>query len=237
MGTPTLVCVRSCPNLVLQLVGPLGATSLKIVQGYCKDLVVRVFRLACWRIRGFDLRYVIIEMCELNIEYDWERMRIYVWWPTEIFYIYVFSVPPTNVPISSPRIDNDLATDDELAVLAAYCRNHKEGERVDELGRWRKGFKDLGNMISMLTNECHEMQKLETKLWNHAMVRAGHAAYTDRFHELARLVPHLVTLESRKIKRYMYGLALQIHRMVVATELKTMQKAMQISGALTDEPI
>nr|GEV16526.1 putative reverse transcriptase domain-containing protein [Tanacetum cinerariifolium] len=27
----------------------------------------------------------------------------------------------------------------------------------------------------------HEMQKLETKLWNHAMVRAGHAAYTYRF--------------------------------------------------------
>ncbi|GJT87724.1 hypothetical protein Tco_1069441, partial [Tanacetum coccineum] len=25
MGTPTLVCVRSCPNLVLQLVGHLGA--------------------------------------------------------------------------------------------------------------------------------------------------------------------------------------------------------------------
>nr|GEV93976.1 hypothetical protein [Tanacetum cinerariifolium] len=45
------------------------------------------------------------------------------------------------------------------------------------------------------------MQKLETELWNHAMVGAGHAAYTDRFHELARLVPHLVTLESRKIER------------------------------------
>ncbi|GKG52029.1 hypothetical protein Tco_0544667, partial [Tanacetum coccineum] len=30
-----------------------------------------------------------------------------------------------------------------------------------------------------------ETQKLETKLWNYAMVRAGHAAYTDRFHELA----------------------------------------------------
>nr|GEY38913.1 hypothetical protein [Tanacetum cinerariifolium] len=35
----------------------------------------------------------------------------------------------------------------------------------------------------------------------HAMVGAGHAAYTDRFYELARLVPHLVTLRSRKIKR------------------------------------
>ncbi|GJZ63249.1 putative reverse transcriptase domain-containing protein [Tanacetum coccineum] len=42
---------------------------------------------------------------------------------------------------------------------------------------------------------------------------AGHAAYTDRFHELARLVPHLVTPESRKIERYVYGLALQIHGM------------------------
>nr|GEX31295.1 putative reverse transcriptase domain-containing protein [Tanacetum cinerariifolium] len=47
----------------------------------------------------------------------------------------------------------------------------------------------------------HEMQKFETKLWNHAMVGVGHAAYTNRFHELARLVPHLVTPESRKIER------------------------------------
>ncbi|GJS18158.1 reverse transcriptase domain-containing protein [Tanacetum coccineum] len=53
----------------------------------------------------------------------------------------------------------------------------------------------------------HEMQKLESELWNHAMVGAGHAAYTDRFHELARLVPHLVTPESRMIERYVYGLA------------------------------
>ncbi|GJW03387.1 hypothetical protein Tco_1562243, partial [Tanacetum coccineum] len=68
----------------------------------------------------------------------------------------------------------------------------------------------------------HEMQKLESKLWNHAMVGVGHAAYTNRFHELARLVPHLVTPESRTIERYVYGLALQIRRMVKATELKTM---------------
>ncbi|GKA04316.1 reverse transcriptase domain-containing protein, partial [Tanacetum coccineum] len=81
----------------------------------------------------------------------------------------------------------------------------------------------------------HEMQKLESELWNHAMVGAGHAAYTDRFHELARLVPHLVTPESRMIERYVYGLAPQIHRMVAAMEPKTIQKAMQISGALTDE--
>ncbi|GJT76916.1 putative reverse transcriptase domain-containing protein [Tanacetum coccineum] len=33
------------------------------------------------------------------------------------------------------------------------------------------------------------------------MVGGGHAAYTDRFHELARLVPHLVTLEGKRIER------------------------------------
>ncbi|GKA02558.1 hypothetical protein Tco_0675223, partial [Tanacetum coccineum] len=60
----------------------------------------------------------------------------------------------------------------------------------------------------------HEMQKLESELWNHAMVGVGHAAYTDRFHELARSD----------------GLAAK-------TEPKTIQKAVQISGALTDEVV
>nr|GEW16265.1 putative reverse transcriptase domain-containing protein [Tanacetum cinerariifolium] len=78
---------------------------------------------------------------------------------------------------------------------------------------------------------------LSQEVANHAMVGAGHAAYTGRFHELARLFPHLVTPESRKIERYVYGLALQIHRMVAATEPKTMQKAVQIYGALTDEAV
>ncbi|GKC70262.1 putative reverse transcriptase domain-containing protein [Tanacetum coccineum] len=83
----------------------------------------------------------------------------------------------------------------------------------------------------------HEMQKLEYELWNHVMVGVGHAAYTDRFHELARLVPHLVTPESRMIKRYVYSLAPQICGMVAATEPKSIQKAVDISSALTDEAI
>ncbi|GKB56008.1 hypothetical protein Tco_0912194 [Tanacetum coccineum] len=44
-----------------------------------------------------------------------------------------------------------------------------------------------------------------------ALTWVGHAAYTDRFYELAR--------------------------MVAATKLKTMQKVVQISGALTDEAV
>ncbi|GKB62392.1 hypothetical protein Tco_0918578, partial [Tanacetum coccineum] len=84
---------------------------------------------------------------------------------------------------------------------------------------------------------CHEMQKLESELWNHAMVGAGHAAYTDRFHELARLVSHMVTPKNRMIERYVYGLSPQIRGMVVAMETKTIQKAVQIFGALTDEAV
>nr|GEU53731.1 reverse transcriptase domain-containing protein [Tanacetum cinerariifolium] len=78
--------------------------------------------------------------------------------------------------------------------------------------------------------------------WWNSLIRtlsqeAGHLAYTDRFHELAWLVPHLVTTKSRMIKRYVYGLSLQIHGMVVATEPKTIQKVVQISGSLTDEAV
>nr|GEZ07848.1 reverse transcriptase domain-containing protein [Tanacetum cinerariifolium] len=67
----------------------------------------------------------------------------------------------------------------------------------------------------------NEMQKLKTKLWNHVMVRAGHVTYTNRFHELARLVPHLVTPESKRIKRHVYGLVSHIRGMVAVTEAKT----------------
>ncbi|GJV73101.1 putative reverse transcriptase domain-containing protein [Tanacetum coccineum] len=47
----------------------------------------------------------------------------------------------------------------------------------------------------------NEMEKLENEFWNHKMVGVNHAAYTDRFHVLAKLVPHLVTPESSRIKR------------------------------------
>ncbi|GJS90303.1 putative reverse transcriptase domain-containing protein [Tanacetum coccineum] len=67
--------------------------------------------------------------------------------------------------------------------------------------------------ISFLSS--HEMQNLESELWNHAMIGDGHAAYTDRFHELARL----------------------ICQMVAATEPKTIQKAVLILGALTDKAV
>ncbi|GJR23665.1 hypothetical protein Tco_0972192 [Tanacetum coccineum] len=59
----------------------------------------------------------------------------------------------------------------------------------------------------------------------------------DRFHELARLVPYLVTLENKRIKRYIYGFAPHIRGMVTTTKPTIIQKAMQKAGILTDEAI
>ncbi|GJU49512.1 putative reverse transcriptase domain-containing protein [Tanacetum coccineum] len=83
----------------------------------------------------------------------------------------------------------------------------------------------------------NEMEKLENEFWNHKMVGANHAAYTDRFHELAKLVPHLVTPESSRIKRYIAGLAPEIRGMLRATQPTTIQNAILRAGILTDEAI
>ncbi|PWA68319.1 reverse transcriptase domain-containing protein [Artemisia annua] len=70
--------------------------------------------------------------------------------------------------------------------------------RVAAMGMTWEDFKAL-----MVEEFCpsNEMQKLEEELWNHTMVGANHAGYTDKFHELARMVPHLVTPESKRIDR------------------------------------
>ncbi|GKD56708.1 hypothetical protein Tco_1290095 [Tanacetum coccineum] len=69
------------------------------------------------------------------------------------------------------------------------------------------------------------------------MVGANHTAYTDRFHELAKLVPHLVTPESSRIKRYIAGLAPEIRGMLRATQPTTIQNAILRAGILTDEAV
>ncbi|GKA52241.1 putative reverse transcriptase domain-containing protein [Tanacetum coccineum] len=118
-------------------------------------------------------------------------------------------------------------------------RGPREGndDHVDELnGQGNDQGVGANEVFMMIEEFCpsHEMQKLETELWNHVMVGAGHAAYTDQFHELARLVPHFVTPESRKIERYVYGLAPQISGMVAATEPKTSYEIEIASGQLVE---
>nr|GEW60438.1 reverse transcriptase domain-containing protein [Tanacetum cinerariifolium] len=83
----------------------------------------------------------------------------------------------------------------------------------------------------------NEIEKLENEFWNHTMVGANHIAYTNRFHELAKLVPYLVTPESSRIKMYIHGLAPQICGMLWATQATTIQKAILTAGILIDEAV
>ncbi|GKB72835.1 putative reverse transcriptase domain-containing protein [Tanacetum coccineum] len=69
------------------------------------------------------------------------------------------------------------------------------------------------------------------------MVGADHAGYTDRFHELAKLVPHLVTPKTKRVTRYINGLPSQIHRMLRATQPATIQVAILTARIPTDEAV
>ncbi|GJW50955.1 reverse transcriptase domain-containing protein [Tanacetum coccineum] len=106
--------------------------------------------------------------------------------------------------------------------------------REDALGMTWEDFKALFVEKFYPRNE---MEKLESEFWNHAMVGANHAADNDKFHELAKLVPHLVTPESKRIDKYIHGQVPQICGMIRATQPSIIQGAILKAGALNNEAI
>ncbi|GJV50112.1 putative reverse transcriptase domain-containing protein [Tanacetum coccineum] len=112
--------------------------------------------------------------------------------------------------------------------------------QVQARGREAANAMSWNDFKALLVEEfcpSNEMERLENEFWNHKMIGANHAGYTDRFHELAKLVPHLVTPESARIKRYMAGLAPEIRGMLKATQPATIQSAILKAGILTDEAV
>nr|GEU46025.1 hypothetical protein [Tanacetum cinerariifolium] len=70
----------------------------------------------------------------------------------------------------------------------------------------------------------NKMQKLETEFWCHVMVGVGHAVYTDRFHELTRLVPHMVTLENKRIESVVLKAGMLTYEAIKSGSLKKSTK-------------
>nr|GFC49757.1 reverse transcriptase domain-containing protein [Tanacetum cinerariifolium] len=73
---------------------------------------------------------------------------------------------------------------------------------------WHVDLKTMTELVddfkALLTTEFYpsnEIEKLECEFWNHSPVGADHAGYTGRFHELAKLVPHLVTPKAKRVTR------------------------------------
>ncbi|KAJ9556370.1 hypothetical protein OSB04_010984 [Centaurea solstitialis] len=82
-----------------------------------------------------------------------------------------------------------------------------------------------------------ELQKLEAELWRHEMKGNDITTYTTRFHELAKLVPHLVTPEQNRVDRYVWGLSPEIRGNVTAADPKTLQEAVNLATRLTNNAI
>ncbi|GJU48824.1 putative reverse transcriptase domain-containing protein [Tanacetum coccineum] len=86
---------------------------------------------------------------------------------------------------------------DEKGTLTWWNTQVQARGRKAAIGMTWNDFKALPVEEFCLSNK---MEKLENDFWNHTMVGANHVAYTDMFHELAKLVPHLVTPKSLRIK-------------------------------------
>ncbi|KAJ9535469.1 hypothetical protein OSB04_un001405 [Centaurea solstitialis] len=80
-----------------------------------------------------------------------------------------------------------------------------------------------------------ELQKLEAEFWNHSMKGMGVGKYTARFHELAQLVPHMVTPEEKRIDRDIWGLAPEIRRMVTSANPNHPPDAVVLANRLAND--
>ncbi|GJY00853.1 reverse transcriptase domain-containing protein [Tanacetum coccineum] len=214
LGTPTLECVMTCPNLVVQLVALKVAAGRRVAESRRWGTGEQVGRGGRGRgpRRGNDER-----VDELNGQGNDQGMGANGGVEGVNGNVKGVKGGMGGAPDFSTIIAQQLQN--LLPIILVQIRTLSWEVAVS------MSWNDFKFMMIEEFCPSNEMQKLETELWNHVMVEADHATYTDRFHELARLVPHLVTPKSRKIERYVYGLAPQIRGMVAATEPKTMQKA------------
>ncbi|KAJ9566214.1 hypothetical protein OSB04_002180 [Centaurea solstitialis] len=112
--------------------------------------------------------------------------------------------------------------------------------QVQTRGREATGQISWEDFKKMLKDEfCprSELQKLEAELWSHEMKGNDVTTYTTRFHELAKLVPHLVTPEQNRVDRYVWGLSPVIRGNVTAADPKTLQEAVNLANRLTNNAV
>ncbi|GKA06013.1 putative reverse transcriptase domain-containing protein [Tanacetum coccineum] len=112
---------------------------------------------------------------------------------------------------------------------------------VQSLGGWAASIAQSWDDFKKLLMEEYcvddEVQKLELEFWNHKMVGSDIDGYTARFHELARLVPHMVTPESQRVNRYIRSLAPEIKAHVTSSKPATIQGVVSMVNRLTTDGI
>ncbi|GJS26253.1 putative reverse transcriptase domain-containing protein, partial [Tanacetum coccineum] len=118
-------------------------------------------------------------------------------------------VIPTVVHTATPNSEHitkwtkDHPLDNIIGELERPASTRLPTHEVQARGRVAAMAMTWNDFKALMVEEfcpSNEMEKLENEFWNHKMVGALMCP-TCRFHELAKLVPHLVTPESSRIKR------------------------------------
>ncbi|KAI3828903.1 hypothetical protein L1987_03014 [Smallanthus sonchifolius] len=109
-------------------------------------------------------------------------------------------------------------------------RQAKGSEVVDAM-MWA----DLKTLV--IKNFCprNKIEKVEREFLGLKAGSMTHRRYTTQFNELARLVPHLITTEERKIACYIQGLPDQVRTYVKANAPTTYDSVVELSGVVFDD--
>ncbi|KAI3814080.1 hypothetical protein L1987_18825 [Smallanthus sonchifolius] len=83
----------------------------------------------------------------------------------------------------------------------------------------------------------NEMKKLEAEFWDLTQDSGESLAYTNRFHELSMMVPHMVTPLSRCIEKYIGGLPRQIQDIVLGRNPANLEDVIRLAATLTDNHV
>ncbi|KAD4180334.1 hypothetical protein E3N88_28925 [Mikania micrantha] len=83
----------------------------------------------------------------------------------------------------------------------------------------------------------NEIERIEEEFLNLEMIFPDMITYVSKFEQLSRLVPHLVTPESKRIQRFIWGLPSQIRTHVKANKPVTMQSAVGLASTVNDDII
>ncbi|KAI3671895.1 hypothetical protein L1987_87092 [Smallanthus sonchifolius] len=121
----------------------------------------------------------------------------------------------------------------DISECTADCMVKTLGRQIAYQLTWEE-------LKAMMTEEyCprNELQKIESEMWNLQMIGDDVAGYTDRFHELASLVPHMVTPEYKKVERYLWGLAPQIRSLVTSSNPMDAKSAITLAFKLRDNAV
>ena len=97
-----------------------------------------------------------------------------------------------------------------------------------------------GNLKELMLEEyCprSEIQKLEQELLELTMVGSDIVTSTYRFSDLAALCPGMVTLESKKIERYIWGLTAPIQGDVLSSNPTTFDSTKRLAQRLIDHEV